>query len=81
MRLPIEPDGLWDANGFEVAAIVKRNGTKIDEVPLRYAGSTSQFAAKLNFREAGAYEITVYTYDPANGNTGVDKTTVVISGP
>lgn len=78
---PIEPDGLWDANRFEVAAIVKRNGEKIDQLPLRYAGSTSQFAAKLDLHEAGAYEIIVYAYDPENGNTGIDKTTIVMTGP
>lgn len=78
---PIEPNGLWDANQFQVAAIVKRNGKTIDKFPLRYAGSTSQFTAELNVREAGAYEVTVYAYDPTNGNTGVDKTTIVLSGP
>jgi hypothetical protein len=78
---PIEPDGLWDANRFEVAAIVKCNGEIIDEFPLRYAGSTSQFTAQWNVDEVGAHEITVYAYDPDNGNTGLDKTTVVVSGP
>jgi hypothetical protein len=78
---PIEPDGLWDANQFEVAAIIKRNGKRVDEVPLQYAGATSQFTAKLKASEPGVYEITVYAYDPANGNTGVDKTTIVVSAP
>lgn len=78
---PIEPDGLWDANRLEVAAIVKRNGKKVEEVPLRYAGLTSRFDTKLNIHEAGAYEITVYAYDPGNGNTGVDKTTIVVTDP
>jgi hypothetical protein len=78
---PIEPDGLWDANEFEVAALIKRNGKKVDEVSLRYAGSTSQFTAKLKASEPGIYEITVYAFDPANGNTGVDKTTIVVSEP
>jgi hypothetical protein len=78
---PIEPDGLWNANQFEVAAIIKRNGMQVDEVPLQYAGSTSQFTAKLKASVPGAYEITVYAYDPANGNTGVDKTTIVVSAP
>jgi len=27
----------------------------------------------------GAYEIMVYAYDPNNGNTGLDKTTVVVT--
>jgi hypothetical protein len=76
---PIEPGGLWDADQFEVAAIVKRNGKTVAEVPLRYAGSTSQFAGSLEVDEPGAYEITVYAFDPANGNTGVDKTSFIVT--
>lgn len=75
---PIEPDGLWDANKFEVAAIVKMNGKQLATVPLKYAGDTSQFSGPLDVREPGAYEITVYAYDSANGNTGVDKTTFIL---
>jgi len=74
---PIEPDGLWDANRFEVAAIVRRNGEPVSEVPLPFAGSTNQFAARVTLPEPGAYEIMVYAYDPSSGNTGVDKTTVI----
>jgi len=78
---PVEPDGLWDANQFEVAAIIQRNGKQIDQVMLQYAGSTSQFTAQVAIGEAGVYEITVYAYDPTNGNTGIDKTTIVVSAP
>jgi hypothetical protein len=28
--------------------------------------------------EEGIYEVTVNAYDPANGNTGVDTTTLVV---
>lgn len=76
---PIEPGGLWDANKFEVAAILKRNGERIGRVPLRYAGQTSQFAAAFDVAEPGSYEVVVYAYDPASGNTGLDKTTWVLS--
>lgn len=76
---PIEPDGLWDANRLEVKAIVKRDGKKISEVPFQYAGTTSQFAAKLKAPQPGTYEITVYAHEPDNGNTGVDMTTLIIA--
>ena len=75
---PIEPGGLWDADQFEVAAIVKRNGKAIKTIPLRYAGATSQFEADLELDETGVYEVTVYAFDPENGNTGLDKTTLVL---
>lgn len=78
---PIEPDGLWDANRFTVAAMIEHQGEVIEEIPLQFAGTTSQFAASWKIGGAGTYEITVYAYDPANGNTGLDKTTVVVTEP
>jgi len=75
---PIEPGGLWDANRFEVRAIVSRDGASRREVPLRYAGATSHFAAELDGLEPGAYEVVVFAHDPANGNTGLDRTTFLV---
>jgi hypothetical protein len=34
---------------------------------MKYDGETSQFAA--------THDVLVYAHDPANGNTGVDRTT------
>ena len=70
---PIEPDGLWDANRFEVKALLKQDGEFVGELPLRYAGSTSQFEATWKVETTGIYEAVVYAYDPANGNTGLDR--------
>lgn len=75
---PVTPGGLWDANRFEVRALVRKNGKPDGEFPLRYAGEPSQFVGSLEEREEGVYEVTVYAYDPSNGNTGVDTATVVI---
>lgn len=75
---PIEPGGLWDASRFEVHAIVSRNGQRLREVALRYAGETSQFAAELEDLAPGTYEVLVYAHDPENGNTGLDRTTFII---
>ncbi len=75
---PITPGGLWDANKFEVAAILRRDGALVRTVPLSYAGKTSQFAADLELKQKGTYEATVYAYDPANGNTGVDSVTFMV---
>lgn len=76
---PIEPDGTWDAAGIEVAAILARNGEVIREVPLSYAGETSRFSGKLEIAEPGAWEATVYAFQPATGNTGLDHATFVVS--
>jgi hypothetical protein len=75
---PIEPGGLWDARRFEVRAIVSRNGAKLRELALAYAGETSQFTAELGGLEPGAYEVLVYAHDPSNGNTGLDRTTFLV---
>jgi hypothetical protein len=77
---PIEPGGLWDANKLEVKAIVRRDGQRIFEVPLAFAGETSQFAAKVEAAEPGFYEVIVYAHDPSNGNTGLDRTTFIVTG-
>lgn len=72
---PITPGGLWDADAYDVAAIIYKDGEKLREVPLSYAGSPSQFAADLKLDAAGGYEVAVYAHNPESGNTGLDKTT------
>jgi hypothetical protein len=75
---PIEPGGVWDANKFEVRALVKKNGKPVGEIPLTYTGETSQFGSSLDVQGEGVYQVTVYAFDPSNGNTGVDTTTVIV---
>lgn len=69
---PIEPDGLWDANGYEVAAIVTDRAGNSTTIPMHYAGKTSIFSGRSNLAGAGPFEAVVYAYDASNGNTGVD---------
>jgi hypothetical protein len=75
---PIEPGGLWDANRYEVKALIRRNGAPAGSVALAYAGSTSQFAGVLTVETPGTYEAVVYAFDASNGNTGLDRTTFVV---
>jgi hypothetical protein len=74
---PIEPKGLWDADKLEVKAIVKRNGERVADLALSYAGQTSQFATKVPVEAPGDYEVIVFAHDPRNGNTGLDRTTFI----
>lgn len=76
---PLTPDGLWDANKYEVTALVRRNGESKGAMPLVFTGKTSTFAAELALDEEGVFEILVYAYDPVTGNTGVDKATVIVT--
>ena len=69
--------GLWDADQYEVAAIVQHQGKEINRKSLKLS-SDNQFETELTVREKGIYEITVYAYDPKTGNTGLDRTTFVV---
>lgn len=75
---PIEPGGLWDADGYEVEMIIVRNGERIGTRPMEYAGQTSQFAGEIPVGESGVYDITVFAHDPRTGNTGLDRTTFIV---
>jgi len=75
---PVEPGGIWDAERFQVAATVYRDGARLREIPLEYAGETSQFSGRLRDLEPGSYELVVWAHDPANGNTGLDRTTFAV---
>jgi hypothetical protein len=75
---PIKPGGLWDADAYEVEALIERNGEPYGETALAYAGSASQFSGELTLDEPGVYEAIVYAYDPANGNTGLDAVTFIV---
>jgi hypothetical protein len=76
---PITPGGLWNADAFEVVAILKRNGESIGTLPLTYAGETSRFQGTWKIDTAGVYEAVIYAYDPANGNTGLDRVPFMVN--
>jgi hypothetical protein len=75
---PITPGGLWDTEKFEIMALLKKNGKPAKEFPLKYSGQASQFKTSLPVSEKGTYELIVYAYDPANGNTGLDRASFII---
>ncbi len=76
---PITPGGLWDADTYEIAAMLMRDGEQVRTVPLDYAGTASQFETELEISEPGAYQAVVYAYDPANGSTGLDRATFSVN--
>lgn len=75
----LEPGGHWDPSKYEVKALLKRNGEAAGELALEYAGAISQFVATWDVKQVGTYQATVYAYDPANGNTGVDSATFIVA--
>jgi hypothetical protein len=76
---PIAPGGTWDANNYEVKALVSRDGQRFASVDLAYAGQPSQFAGSVPVDGDGIYEVLVYAYDKTHGNTGVDRTTFLVN--
>lgn len=77
---PTSPGGLWDSDKYEINALVEKDGKQVETIPLSFAGKTSTFEGTFTPNENGAYQITVYAYHAEQGNTGVDKTTVIYSG-
>ncbi|MBO2545858.1 hypothetical protein J0871_15665 [Salegentibacter sp. BDJ18] len=75
---PVTEDGVWDANQYEVKAIITSEGSEIKEVSLNPTNKPSTFTANTNL-EKGYYTITIYAFDPVTGNTGVDKTNIIIN--
>lgn len=75
---PVTPDGIWDANNYEVAAMVKEENGEPVTVKLDPLQKPSTFTGSVSLNP-GNYEIIVYAFDPATGNTGVDKTNIIIN--
>jgi hypothetical protein len=74
----VKPGGLWDADAFEIHALVTRDGERVSDVAMNYAGQTSQFEATYKAEQAGTYRVMVYAFNPKNGNAGLDQTTFVV---
>ncbi len=76
---PIEPDSIWDAGDYEVAAIVQRGDDDHGRFPLQYADVASEFAGVFKTSLPGVYDITVYAYDSESGNTGIGNVELTVT--
>lgn len=75
---PVTEGGTWDANQYEVTAILDTEGKESREIALKPTEKASTFEAEANL-DKGYYTITIYAFDPVTGNTGVDKTNLIIN--
>lgn len=75
---PVTAGGIWDANQYEVQALVEKDGKSMPAVPLSISDKASTFTGILDAREAGLYQLTVYAYDPRTGNTGLSTTNFIV---
>lgn len=81
----------WHPAQFEVKAVIKQGTTIAAEDPLEYQEAEpfevpSQFAGKWrvppnNTGGPAIYDIIVFAFQEKNGNTGVDRATVIIPVP
>lgn len=76
---PVKPGFYWDADTYEVATLVRRGDVLVGRYPLQYAGTASDFSGTVAVELPGVYEITVYAYDPASGNTGLDRLSLTVT--
>lgn len=74
---PITEGGLWDSDDYEVKAIITDEDGHKEKIPMHITDKTSTFAGEAEL-DSGFYEVLVYAYDSETGNTGVDRTDVVI---
>lgn len=75
---PVTPGGIWDAEKYEVKAILSREGTKVSELELKTGDKPSTFSAETTL-EKGLYELLIYAFDPVSGNTGLDRTNFIVN--
>jgi hypothetical protein len=71
----------WLPNEFEVTAVICGANGATTTIPLQFAETTDtpgQFAGIWDQPQPGAHEITVYAYQKATGNTGVDIARILI---
>lgn len=74
---PITEGGLWDANQYEVEAIVSKEGEVIKKIPLTIVEEESIFQKQVTL-PPGNYEVKIYAFDPVSGNTGLAEKTFSI---
>ncbi|MFO8145831.1 MAG: hypothetical protein ACQEQB_03195 [Bacteroidota bacterium] len=75
---PLTSGGLWDADQYEVEALIFKDGKSEMVIPMQITDKPSTFLGKGSL-SPGNYEINVYAYDPETGNTGLGKTSFIVN--
>lgn len=74
---PVTPGGIWNADDYEISAIISKEGEEKKIIQLKAEEKPSTFSGEVDLT-SGNYEITVYAFDPRTGNTGVDRTNFIV---
>ena len=75
---PLTAGGLWDANKYEINAVIKGEGASGTTIPMQITDKPSTFEGEVTLTP-GNYEVAVYAFDPATGNTGLGKTNFIVN--
>ena len=75
---PITSGGLWDAEDYELEVIAYQAGRKIASGKLDFIEGPGRFGGDLALPEKGTYELFVSARNTRTGNTGVDRTSVIV---
>lgn len=75
---PVTSGGIWDADKYEVTALISREGENDQSIQLEITDKPSTFSGTITLRD-GNFNITVFAFDPATGNTGLDSTNIIIN--
>ncbi len=75
---PLISGGLWDADQYEVEALIFKDAKFEKAIPMQVTDKPSTFLGIGNL-SPGNYEINVYAYDPETGNTGLGKTSFIVN--
>lgn len=75
---PITPGGIWDADQYEVTAVLSREGKEVGDIEMEAGEKPSTFSAETTL-QPGYYELLIYAYDPISGNTGLDRTNFIVN--
>lgn len=74
---PVTEGGTWDAAGYEIKALISSEGEVVKEIALQANQKASTFSESIQL-DKGEYEIVVFAFDPKTGNTGLDKTHIIV---
>lgn len=74
---PVSNGGLWDSSNYDIKALLISDSGEKKEIAMQQTKKSSTFSAEIKLSK-GIYEIMVYAFDPVSGNTGLDKTNIII---
>ncbi len=71
---PITPDGLWQADDYELRAHLQLGEERFGPVEMKFSSSSGLFIGEFRPRKSGTYQVLISAFQPATGNTGVSRT-------